>query len=142
MEVTAPLTPRSLAETFRLPEIISFASGLVLDRQSYGGILLQSLKNFLQSSATSPTAVHIEQIGLLQTLPAAAFRSFAGQATLHIQAIWDAMQFRDGGLPLGHDGYLKRWALSALKAETGYILVDETQQINPVLLGFFSRFYA
>ncbi len=42
---------------------------------------------------------------------------------------------REGGLPLSHDGYLKLWALSGPRAETDYILVDEAQDINPVLLG-------
>ena len=45
------------------------------------------------------------------------------------------MQLRDGGLPLGHDGYLELWALSNPKAETDYILVDEAQDMNPVLFG-------
>ena len=38
------------------------------------------------------------------------------------------------GLPLGHDGYLKLWALSKPHAQTDYVIVDEAQDLNPVLL--------
>ncbi len=45
------------------------------------------------------------------------------------------MRDKQGGLPLGHDGYLKLWALSTPRARADYIMVDEAQDLNPVLLG-------
>ena len=118
-----------------MPETVSFACGLVLDRQAYGSVLLKALARFLQSSEDVPSVLNVDREGLLETLSMPAFQSFAHQATGHVQAIWDAMQLHDGGLPLGHDGYVKLWALSNPKAETDYILVDEAQDMNPVLFG-------
>jgi UvrD-like helicase family protein len=36
---------------------------------------------------------------------------------------------------LGHDGYLKLWALSAPKLAADYVMLDEAQDSNPVILG-------
>ncbi len=134
-KMTDPLTTRGIVEAFRLPATISFVSGLVLDRQTYGGILHKGITSFLQSSADAPAVQHIERQGLLAALPAKQFESFAQQAAGHTQALWDAMLTREGGLPLGHDGYLKLWALNRPQVQTSYILVDEAQDMNPVLLG-------
>lgn len=40
---------------------------------------------------------------------------------------------------MGHDGYLKLWALSRPQARLDYLLVDEAQDINPVVLGVLTR---
>ncbi len=138
-KLTEPLTPRLVTEAFRMPESVSFSCGLVLDRQTYGGVLLKALGRFLQSAADAPLALHVERQGVLETLAAKAFESFVQQAVGHVQAVREAMQFRDGGLPLGHDGYLKLWALSRPETQTGYILVDEAQDMNPVLLGVLKQ---
>ncbi len=41
-------------------------------------------------------------------------------------------------IPLGHDGYLKLWALGNPKLGCDYILLDEAQDTNPVVLGVLS----
>jgi hypothetical protein len=38
-------------------------------------------------------------------------------------------------MPLGHNGYLKAWALTGPMLNTDYILLDEAQDTNPVVLG-------
>ena len=138
-KLTEPLTPRMVTEAFRMPETVSFASGLVLNRQTYGGILLKALGKFLQSSADRPSTLHLDRHGMLETLSQQEFDSFCQQAIGHVEAIWEAMQYRSGGLPLSHDGYLKLWALSRPKAEMDYILVDEAQDMNPVLFGVLEQ---
>jgi hypothetical protein len=62
-------------------------------------------------------------------------RSLSSQAIEHVRAIWDAMRHKSAGFPLGHDGYLKLWALSRPKAQVDYVMVDEAQDLNPVILG-------
>ncbi len=97
-KLTDPLTPRSITEAFRMPATVSFASGLLLDRQTYGGILVKALQRFLQSSAEAPLPLHVERQGLLETLPPAAFASFAGAGS--------------GACPgdLGGDAVARGWA--------------------------------
>ncbi len=57
----------------------------------------------------------------------------AGQYS-RVSATWNAMRQTSGGLPLGHDGFLKFWALSKPQARTDDVMVDEAQDLNPVLL--------
>lgn len=77
--------------------------------------------------------------GVLETLDPEQFDSFAKQVTEHLRYLWMAMSDRAIGLPLGHDGYLKLWALSKPQARVDYIMVDEAQDLNPVLLDVLDR---
>ena len=138
-KLTGTLTSHTIAEAFRFPESISFACGLVLERRSYAAVLLDALRRFLQSNEGAPTQEHIPHYGALEALAPASFHSFSVQAIEHVHALWGAMQHHASELPLGHDGYLKLWALSKPEVLTDYILVDEAQDLNPVLLGVLDR---
>ncbi|MGI4826581.1 MAG: UvrD-helicase domain-containing protein, partial [Janthinobacterium lividum] len=138
-KLTEPLTPNLILEAFRLPATISFHSGLVLEQRSYAAILRDGLNQFLQSSDEAPTAVHVPCYGVLETLTPEQFTNFAEQVSGHLGYLWAAMLDRSGGLPLGHDGYLKLWALSKPSAQADYIMVDEAQDLNPVLLDVLGR---
>jgi hypothetical protein len=48
--------------------------------------------------------------------------------------IWEEMKNPGSSLPLGHDGYFKLWALSRPKISADFILLDEAQDTNDVLL--------
>jgi superfamily I DNA/RNA helicase len=133
------LTPNLILEAFRLPAMISFHSGVVLEQRSYAAILRDSLGRFLQSSDESPSAVHVPRYGVLETLGPEQFASFAMQVTEHLEYLWTAMLDRERGLPLGHDGYLKLWALSQPRIQADYVMVDEAQDLNPVLLDVLNR---
>ena len=49
--------------------------------------------------------------------------------------VWSRMCDPNDVLPLGHDGYLKLWALSKPRIAADFILLDEAQDTNPVVLG-------
>ena len=138
-KLTEALTSNLILEVFRLPETISFHSGLVLERRSYAAILRDGLKRFLKSSDHVPGPAHIPCYGALETLGPERFESFSKQAAEHLGYLWAAMLDRERGLPLGHDGYLKLWALSEPKAQADYVMIDEAQDLNPVLLDVLKR---
>lgn len=134
-KLTEPISAIRIAEAFHLPEMVSFNSGLLLPRGSYASALLGGLRRFLQSDDEAPRTFHMLRQGALANLTDASFLQFSEQAVFHLRAIWNAMRDKQGGLPLGHDGYLKLWALSTPRARADYIMVDEAQDLNPVLLG-------
>jgi superfamily I DNA/RNA helicase len=138
-KLTGTLTPNTVVEAFRMPDALTFHSGLTLSKWSYCSVLLDAVKRFLQSNDEHPQQAHIPRYGCLEALDAEGLAQFTGQAIGHVQALWDAMRHKNAGLPLGHDGYLKLWALSQPKARVDYILVDEAQDLNPVLLGVLKR---
>lgn len=134
-KLTGSLSPSLIVEAFSMPEAILLSNGVTLPRLSYASVLLESLKQFLQSGDAEPHMWHIPRHGALASLSEVDFKHFAEQAIAWVTAMWDAMRQKTGGLPLGHDGYLKLWALSKPQARTDYIMVDEAQDLNPVLLG-------
>jgi superfamily I DNA/RNA helicase len=138
-KMTGSLTPDLIADAFRMPASVSFACGLVLERRSYAAVLLDGLKRFLQSCDDAPTRNQVPRYGALETLDEMQFASFTGQAVQHVEAIWNAMRHTTQGLPLGHDGYLKLWALSKPQLSADYLLIDEAQDLNPVLLDVLAR---
>jgi hypothetical protein len=138
-KLVGSLTPNSIAEAFRMPETLTFQAGFTLQKWSYCSVLLDAIKRFLQSEDVRPEQKHIPRYGCLDTLSDRSFETFTEQAIAHVQAIWGAMLHKTTGLPLGHDGYLKLWALSEPRANVDYILVDEAQDLNPVLLGVLRK---
>ena len=140
-KLTGSLTTNLILETFRLPASISFHCGIVLEQRSYAALLRDGLSRFLQSSSEAPGAIHVPCYGLLETLKPEQFENFASQVSGHLESLWEAMLDRDQGLPLSHDGYLKLWALSKPHARADYIMVDEAQDLNPVLLDVLKRLH-
>jgi superfamily I DNA/RNA helicase len=138
-KLTTPLTPNLILEAFRLPTIVSFRCGLEMEQRSYAAVLLEGIRRFLQSKDESPAAAHVPWYGVLESLSPQAFESFAEQATGHLNYLWAAMLDRSQRLPLGHDGYLKLWSMSRPQAKADYIMVDEAQDLNPVLLDVLDR---
>ncbi len=133
------LTPNLILEAFRLPEEITFHSGIVLGKRSYAAVLRDGLRLFLQSCDTFPSALHVPRYGAIGRLGPEQFESFAKQVAEHLGYLWASMLERTQGLPLGHDGYLKLWALSNPQAQADYVMVDEAQDLNPVLLEVLNR---
>jgi hypothetical protein len=133
-KLVGSLTPNLLLEAFRIPETVTFRTGLMLPRRSYASVLVDGIKHFLRSRDPSPGPEHIPRYGILEFMANAHFADFAKQAAEHLTAIWAHMRHKEGSLPLGHDGYLKLWALSDPVPKLDYIMVDEAQDLNPVLL--------
>ena len=52
-----------------------------------------------------------------------------------LEGAMGGMVDRRDPMPLGHDGYLKLWALGRPRLGYEYILLDEAQDTNPVVLG-------
>lgn len=61
------------------------------------------------------------------------------QALKGARNIWDKMSDPGDALPLGHDGYLKLWALSRPQLAADFVLLDEAQDTNPVVLDVLAR---
>lgn len=53
--------------------------------------------------------------------------------------VWNDMKDKKGKLPITHDTYLKLWALSDPVIRKDFILFDEAQDANPVMLDVISK---
>jgi superfamily I DNA/RNA helicase len=138
-KLTGALTPNMIVASFKMPEWITFRSGITLPNRLYCSVVLDSVKRYLQSDDEEPQRKHIPRYGCLEAIPENQFEEFTHQAIDHVQAVWNAMRHKSNRLPLSHDGYLKLWALSNPRSNVDYIMVDEAQDLNPVVLGVLRR---
>lgn len=53
--------------------------------------------------------------------------------------VWQDVQRQDGVLAFNHDHYFKIWALGDPKLTCDFLMVDEAQDVNPVLAGVVRR---
>jgi superfamily I DNA/RNA helicase len=113
--------------------------GLVLTERSQGYLVLETLRNFLHSSSNELTPEHVPHYGRWGLVTPDVLRPY--RQTLHKQActLWEKMCDPDDDTPLGHDGYLKRWALSEPSLDVDFILLDEAQDSNPVILDVLAK---
>lgn len=100
-------------------------------------LVSRTLRRFMQSADMELTENHVPSlsryIGTHATKgDVARWRlEFAGRA----DRMWKRMISPQDRLPLGHDGYLKLWAMGDPYIGADLLFVDEAQDLNPVLLG-------
>jgi superfamily I DNA/RNA helicase len=82
---------------------------------------------------------HVPRHGSLVAAPDAIVKEVAQVALKGTAHVWARMLATDDPIPLGHDGYLKVWALSEPHLPVDYILLDEAQDTNPVVLGVLTK---
>jgi hypothetical protein len=105
-----------------------------LQPRSQGFLILDTVRRFAMSADPEPLAAHVPKHGSLLAAPTdtlSAVNDFAVRGARHV---WAQMQAANDAMPLGHDGYLKLWALSNPMIAADFVLMDEAQDTNPVVL--------
>lgn len=117
----------------------AFFGGLRLTARSQGHLARETLRLFMQGGRQTPDERHVPVMGKLALLPDVEINQIRAQALDGARRIWARMRDPTDALPLGHDGYLKLWALSRPELTAEFILLDEAQDTNPVVLGVLAR---
>lgn len=107
--------------------------------RSQGFLILETIRRFAQSADPEPSADHVPRHGSLAAAHPETLRvvnDFAVSAAKHV---WSKMVDPNDALSMGHDGYLKLWALSQPRILGDFILLDEAQDTNPVVLDVLSK---
>lgn len=110
-----------------------------LEPVSQAFLILSTTKRFMQSEATEPDASHVPLHGSLIAAPESTKEAVRDFCLRGANYVWNLMLDEDDPLPLGHDGYLKLWALSDAKVPADFIMLDEAQDTNPVVLGVLKQ---
>lgn len=113
--------------------------GVRLNAREQGHLTLATLKGFMQGGRNAPDARHVPELGKLASLSGEQLALIKESAVEGAKRLWSRMSDPDDQLPLGHDGYLKLWALSRPILSAEFILLDEAQDTNPVVLGVLAR---
>lgn len=113
-----PLTPNHVADFLRVAR-----SRHGLSAGAWGALVLATLNRFLHS-----------EHGAVHTSHAAGAPEQAAALTRDAAALWQALRDPKGRLPIGHDVYLKLWALEAPRLEVDFVLFDEAQDANGAMV--------
>lgn len=109
--------------------------------ESYlAGLTMRAVVRFCQSADEQPSRRHVPTIeGIDQPDPngykgGPNNRAVAEYLEPFVRKAWADVTRKDGKLPYRHDHYLKLWQLSDPRIKSDFILFDECQDANPVML--------
>jgi superfamily I DNA/RNA helicase len=132
-KMTGRLSANQLAELLKLKRW-QIDRQHVLQPRSQGYLVIETLRRFMQSADVGLEAKHVPRHGSLVTASEPTMNAVKEFALHAAKYLWDRMRDQDDHIPLGHDGYLKLWALSDPVIAADFILLDEAQDTNPVVL--------
>lgn len=104
------------------------------------GLAVQAVKSFCFSDAPEPTTDHVPYIEGID-VPVEGRRTWennrrvAADLMPYVHKAWSDLRSTNGGLPYFHDAYLKVWALDDPQIPADFLMLDECQDLNPVLIG-------
>jgi hypothetical protein len=94
-------------------------------------IIATTIRNFCASDARAITESHVpKQPGFTDDDQEFAYE----WSPVAAAAIWSRMIDTGDSLPMGPDGYMKLWSLSNPRLPCDFLMVDEAQDLNPVLI--------
>ena len=112
---------------------------LLLDGRQQAFLVLQTLKRFCYSSDEELSIRHVVPCGKLVGVPRECREELDEWVLSTAQRVWAMMTSSRDPMPLGHDGYQKVWSLQAPVLSCEYLLLDEAQDTNEVVLGVLRR---
>lgn len=112
---------------------------VTLTPQQQAFLFLATLRNFCQSASDTLSAEHVFTTPRLLGLSPSTRADVQNWVLSEAQALWSRMTNLADEIPLGHDGYLKLWALGKPRLDYEYVMLDEAQDTNPVVLDVLQR---
>lgn len=107
-----------------------------LSRAYLAGLVMRSLVRFCQSADAMPGPEHVPYIAGIDIPPGRKENNHrvAKEIAPFIRLAWLDACDENGSLPYRHDYYLKLWQLSEPVIYSQFIMFDEAQDANPVMV--------
>lgn len=134
-KMTGSCNANQLAELLGITKNWRVDEHHTLQPRSQGYLILETVKRFTQSADLEPLPIHVPRHGSLVAAKDSTLKAVEEFAVKGARHVWSRMVTASDALPLGHDGYLKLWALAQPRIPVDFILLDEAQDTNPVVLG-------
>lgn len=134
----AKLTGRMLAR--QLAEILAyrdrgFGGSLSFTPAQQAHLVQGTVRRFCQGAEGSLATGHVPLRSRLAGIDASAAAEIRAWTLAEAHRLWLRMNDPRDPIPLGHDGYLKRWALGRPRLPAEIIFLDEAQDANGVVPG-------
>lgn len=130
---------KDTADRLKIKALPIFAGTDSIDASTLGYAVNQTIRRFCQSADESFSNEHFFIAPKWKMLPTDEFRAIRTRVVGWAQQYWEMMVDPKTSIPLGHDGYVKAWQLSNPVINAVYILLDEAQDTNPVMLDVLKR---
>lgn len=131
------LNANAVAEALKLENVK--LGNLGLTARTFGHLVLLTFRRFAHGAGKELLLEHVPYDARLAFAPADALRAFRKSVHEHACRLWERMCDPNDATPMGFDGYLKRWALSDPVLDYDFILLDEAQDSNEVILDVLAR---
>lgn len=141
-EMPKSLTERSLPAFGRLSGgVVAAALKLVdgiITAAAMGNLILSVIRNFTQSSDSKITSKILPSSELAKIADKDERKIIAKMLADYAKLLWQKMIDDGSKLPITHDVYLKLWVMGSPVLSYDYILFDEAQDANPLMLQLVS----
>lgn len=125
-----PFPAAEAVDAFRIRGV-EITSDLAIGPRGIAALAKSTVTRFCQSAAAEPETDHVPWLRGLGPL---ARQTLAAHVLPYAAAMWRDLADPGGRrMPMGHDHYLKLWALTSPALAADYVIVDECQDTNPVL---------
>lgn len=118
----------AVAKFLRLYGGLEVAPGLILGPNQQARLALDTVKRFTYSADPKPSLKHVPYIHGSKN-----FDEIADVIAKYAERIWTDAISANGTMKFEHDHYLKLWAMTEPELPFATLLVDEAQDLNPVL---------
>ena len=98
------------------------------------GMVKGTVDNFCKGGSEEIQSHHIPVQKIMQPWASPFRKAVASSVLPQAQAMWEDLNFGKGRIKFDHNHYLKMWQLSKPQLKTDFILFDEAQDANGVML--------
>lgn len=137
-KMSTRLGPVQLADLASIPGA-SYPYGFRLNPVQRSFLALKAIQAFCQSDDDRIEEKHVPRTGRLAALSQEIFSAIRSDIVILSQKVWARMTSAGDPLPCGHDGYLKMFALDRPIIKADFIMTDEAQDTNPVVVGLINN---
>lgn len=134
------LAAPALAEQLggRVGEVRRGTRRIRLDSRQRAALILGTVQAFCRSDDPVLDPLHVPLAGRRFEFLGEDRSEFAETVVQPAMKLWERMCDPRDKLPLGHDGYLKLWALGRPQIDRPVLYLDEAQDTNEVVLGILN----
>lgn len=123
----------------KLRDFPIFGGSERLGDSTLGYAVNETVKRFIRSADPEVANQHFAVLPKFTTLPQEEFYALRTRVVGWARQLWEDMSSPNGTMPVTHDGYVKVWQLGTPVIDSCFILVDEAQDTNPVMLDVLAK---
>lgn len=128
------------------PIVVDYGGEAKVMRPGFmAGHVMRAIRNFSYSADPVPNGAHFDYIKGIDMPDASLTPRWENNVKVRqhlapaLEKAWADIANPDGRLPFAHDHYLKIWELGDPQMTKDYVMIDESQDLSPVMLSIATK---